>query len=106
MKLKWKVSEAPTGLYRSFQKRAWPMAFAGDDPYANIVCERSYTPDRARGNNLYGAKLKVYVRVPSAPFSDSWKWAKLREEFDLLSEAKEAAQSFFDRHPEYQPKGE
>ena len=31
MKLIWKVGEAPTGRYRSFFKRSWPLAYFAID---------------------------------------------------------------------------
>ena len=36
-KVKWKVASAPTGRYRSFERRGWPGAdYEGDIPAASI----------------------------------------------------------------------
>lgn len=45
-KIKWKVGEKPTGMYRAFQSREWPTAcYVVGDRYAfSISCEDEYRP--------------------------------------------------------------
>lgn len=64
-KLKWKISEAPTGRYRSFEHRPWPMALYPDGQLAaQIVCEdswhRSYKPRVAKSGEHPPLTLHVF----------------------------------------------
>jgi hypothetical protein len=100
VKLKWKVSDAPTGQYRSFQSRSWPAASANGQMVAQILCDDDYTPARARNEDSYG-ELVVIVTNRN---EENWKWLRLKARFATLSEAKIAAQAFFDNHSDWIPK--
>ncbi len=97
MKLKWKVGEAPTGRYRSFEKRGWPCAdFADGRCAAMIQCDDSYVPAAAREGNH--APLSVYIADYSA--GKSFKWRKLKLTAATLDEAKAIAANFWSKRPE------
>ena len=97
MKLKWTVSEAPTGRYRSFHKRGWPYAeFADGRNAAMIHCDDSYIPANVREGKH--APLFVYIADYSA--GDSFKWRKLKMNAATLDDAKAIAANFWTKRPE------
>ena len=102
MKYKWKVSEPPTGRYRSFHKRAWPSAYYLDPekrPAALMNCEKSYHPKEARSGNH--PELTVRVADHSQkPF----KWLVLKKHFATIDEAKDGFEEFRKKYPHIQPK--
>jgi len=74
MKLKWKVSEVPTGRYRSFHGRQWPSAsYVGTDkPAVYLSCEDDYIPAQVR----VGTHAPIWITMlhhnhPDQPVS--WK---------------------------------
>lgn len=84
IKIKWKVSSAPTGRYRSFDERAWPTAEYSDGTFcAYISCADEYTPERARGVN----ELIMHVADHS---KTEWPWLTVKERYKTLHEAKNA----------------
>lgn len=102
-KLKWTVGEAPTGRYRSFQKRAWPIGSLDGETAVFISCEDSYTPRLARGEAEH-APLRVSVTDRREAYKDgkgAWVVRRLKQEFKTLDEAKAAAQDFVDKFPEF-----
>lgn len=106
VKLTWRVAEAPTGRYRSFEPRAWPMAhYAGYDhlPAAYISCEDDYTPHRARTGDH--APLVVYVaqwrtREGAGPTFD---WRRLKSRPTDLGEAKALATRALENNVDFLP---
>lgn len=103
-KITWRVSEAPTGRYRSFHKRAWPMAYYNDcdKVAASIYCEESYHPSLVRCG-IHGPLTVRIADYSGANGSFVWKTLPLAK-YNTLVEAKAAAASFIDRHKEIQPK--
>lgn len=99
LKLKWKVSEARSGRYRSFQTRGWPSAYyLSGKPAAYISSpsrEDYYPPNVKTGNH---GPLKVYVAVPND--EGSFDWRPLNRDYATLAEAKEGASNFLSAHPE------
>lgn len=101
MRLKWKVGEAPTGRYRSFAHRSWPMAYDMDNPdkvIAYIVCEDSYVPRDAED----GRHAPLTIRV--ACYSDrevGFDWKALKGQSATLKEAKERAWRFAQANPSF-----
>lgn len=99
MKLIWKVGEAPTGRYRSFFKRSWPLAYfdkAKNFPAASISHAESYTAALAKADDI--GEIEIRVAIPKGT---SWDWARLKARAKNLDEAKKLAADFFERHPEY-----
>jgi hypothetical protein len=103
VKLKWKASEKPTGPYKCFQKRSWPVAHFGktDVTAASIYCEDQYVPSRVKlGEHK---ELIVRVAIRDAEKGPGWNWCNLKKRAATLEEAKAIAQDFFDRNPKYLP---
>jgi hypothetical protein len=103
VQVKWKVAEAPTGRYRSFEKRGWPSAsFKGTDRSAiAIYCDDSYTPQRAR-DGMHG-ELMVCIADYSVE-GPGFKWRTLKARFKTLDEAKAAGINALDKHSSFLPK--
>jgi hypothetical protein len=101
MKIKWKVSDIPTGRYRSFEKRAWPHAYYNDkneSPMAMILCEDAYIPSEIKEGNH--ALLDLYVADHSIK---PWKWRKTVRQFKTLKEAKAGLLRILKSNPELVP---
>lgn len=103
MKLKWKVSTPATGRYRSFQQRAWPSAYVGDQLMFALSCADEYRPADAKSG--CHAELKVYVYDYSLGKRER-KMGVLKARFTTLAAAKAGAEDFLARHPEMLPKEE
>lgn len=108
VKLKWKVAEAPTGRYRSFQKRGWPGAtYVGTTRVAVMLqCEDDYAPYRVRSNDhkpltVYVAQHYIMESTPDKRWS--FKWRKLVAHATTLEEAKALATKAIGAHPEFWP---
>ena len=99
IKLKWRVDPAPTGRYRSFQKRYWPSAeYTNQRPAFSIVCEDEYRPQNVKT----GEHKPLTVRV--AVYNErSFDWRTLKTRADTLADAKALAQRAIDQHPEWLP---
>jgi hypothetical protein len=95
--LKWKVDEAPTGRYRSFQSRGWPSAEYKDGrPAAAIYCEDSYEPANART----GKHAPLSVRVADHSVTP-WKWRTVKQRFATLQEAKDGITKLLEQFPKF-----
>lgn len=89
VKINWEVSQAPTGRYKSFHRRGWPVGFTTNTPHEQrilIQCEDEYIP----------AKVKSGEHKPLMLKFDCWKDKKmmlvgLANKFSTLKEAKAAA---------------
>lgn len=102
VKLKWRVSAAPTGRFRSFEHRSWPSAeWPNGAPAASLHCEDDYTPARGRGEHLH-APLIVYVKAYRADGS-GWDNRRLKGRPLTLAAAKELVDKFFDVMPDMRP---
>lgn len=106
VQLVWRVSDVPSGPFRGFQKRAWPMAyFKGTDNAAVMLgCDQAYRPkDVADGTH---PPLTVYIaQYNLPPGKGSFRWRKLVTTYTTLDDAKKAAVIAFDKHPQFIPKG-
>lgn len=110
-KLKWKVAESPTGMYRAFEKRNWPSAsYPNGDPALYISCDDEYVPARVRTGEH--AELHVSVaewHVPREPKKAAFTWRRMKGTFKTLDAAKAAGENLLARLPhlwpeEYRPK--
>lgn len=99
-KLKWKVGDAPTGRYRSFQERSWPSAtYAGSELMAvSIFSDASYTPELAK--NCERAPLTIQIADHS---QIPWVWRRLKKRVNSLDEAKELAMKALLASPNFIP---
>jgi hypothetical protein len=103
-KIKWVVSEAPTGRYRSFDERSWPSAHYNDEretPCAAIYCEDEYIPASAKSGKH--KPLDIRIADHSASATTSWTWRKLKAQAATLEEAKALVKDFLERHQEFTP---
>lgn len=106
VKLKWIVAEAPSGRYRSFEKRAWPSAEYKHTDFvaAYIACADSYRPADAKTGQH--SELSVYVAqwaTPPEPDKSPFTWRRLKARFATLDEAKAAAEKFLETHLSFRP---
>ena len=92
IKLIWKTPSAPTGRFRSFYKRNWPMAYyPNGEAAAMITCEDAYIPPKVKQGNH--EPLTVLIACWTEDVK-TFKWAKLREQMETLPKAKEATLKF------------
>jgi hypothetical protein len=98
VKIKWKVQEAPTGRFKSFHYRGWPLAETETgDVVFGVDCKDDYVPAKVKSGNHEPLRLRVAVRNNREVGFD---WATLKRDFATLSELKEAAKEFATRRPE------
>lgn len=110
LKLKWKVSEEPTGRYRSFEKRSWPTAYYGSEngkPAAFIYCSESYTAQRAKSGEC---ELKIVILNHNQDYVKSkgltaWVRCTLKKTVKTVAEAKETVYAFLESRPHWWPVG-
>lgn len=95
-KVKWKVSEAPTGRYRSFERRMWPTGDIDGKAAFYIACEDSYVPANVKCGNHAELRLSV-ARYDEQKIG--FTWFTFNKRFATLQEAKDFAQVFADKNP-------
>lgn len=104
-KIKWKAEAPPTGPYRSFYKRGWPMAeFSDGHMAARIECEDEYIPQNVREGKYSELTLYVADYRDKGPKAAKWCWVKVTKKFGTLTEAKAAVPRVYEKHPELLPK--
>lgn len=112
VKLKWTVAPAPTGRYRSFEKRGWPQCRyvlppSHDDafrPAASISSDTEYTPDAAKtGLDSWGDPVVLVVRI-AVHNERSFEWKRVKQSFNTLEAAKAAAEHLIQANPSFWPK--
>lgn len=87
--MRWRTSEKPTGRYRSFQRRAWPSLFDGEEIKAQIRCKDDYIP--AHIKDAKHSELEVWIAVPD---NGSFQWRRLIKRAKTLKEAKELGENY------------
>lgn len=95
--IRWRVSEAPAGPYRSFHGRAWPCAHWVNNSQvicAQIECKDDYRPAAARE----GSHSELAVRFADHSALPVWTWKRLKARFKTLDEAKAAIEEFLLKH--------
>jgi len=91
-KLIWKVDSAPTGPYRSFQKRGWPSAEFNGEMMIMLRSEDSYNPRSIASGDHAPIRVSVADRRPEHnEVKNGFTCKRLKGEFATLSEAKAAA---------------
>jgi hypothetical protein len=102
LKYRWKLPPAPTGRYRSFEKRGWPDAMVGDTCIASIHCEDNYVPRAVKVGKHKPLTISVRCeREVTAENRCKWRWRKLKGEFLTLADAKLAFAQFIEKYPEH-----
>lgn len=105
-KIKWKVSEPPSGKYRSFEPRGWPSAYFIDkeqNPAGYILCEDEYIPKNVKTGNHRTLALYVADYSKSNAETGRFVWRKAKKYFTTLQEAKEALDRIYKKYPEILP---
>lgn len=105
-KIKWKVSEAPSGPYRSFSKREWPDAWYEDESAcAAIYCDEEYEPSNVKTGNHPELTLRIamWLKESERDNRGAFEWRRLKMKFKSLKDAKAALLPFLKVHPEYMP---
>ena len=98
MKVKWKVSESPSGPFRSFTQRAWPSAEVNGKAAFTISCADEYVPALVKKGTH--AELLLHVAVYDS--EGKFKWQKFVKRFSTLTELKKFAQRYVNsREEEY-----
>lgn len=104
MKIKWTVSPAPTGRYRSFFSRAWPSASFECGSYAAVLsCVDEYVPSRVRSGDHAEIKITVALHGVKPP-EEGLKTVVLKRRAKTLDEAKSIVLEFYGENPKYTPK--
>lgn len=106
IKIKWEVSKAPSGKYRSFSKRTWPNASYEDgSACATIYCDEKYDPSLIKTGNHQELTLRVatWLKESERNGRAAFEWRQLKMKFKSLKEAKAALLPFLRNHPEYMP---
>jgi hypothetical protein len=100
-KVVWRVAEAPTGMYRSFEHRAWPSGtYTGtDEPAVHLMCADDYVPRHIKT----GQHAELTVRVADHSAKPRWQWRTLKRRCKTLQEAKELVETFLAQSPHYAP---
>ena len=102
-KIVWRICSVPTGRYRSFERRGWPMAYHGKDGpiAATISCEDDYCPrDVKTGNHQ-----ELTVRITDHSVRP-WKWKVARTKCKTLAEAKALVARILAQNPSFAPSTE
>lgn len=112
MNIIWRVQSAPTGKYRSFERRGWPHAYYEDGaPAAMITCDRDeYVPSRVKTGEH--APLRVHIADHSVRRGKSpeeaakypgFIWRRLTGQCKTLDEAKALAEQALDKFTNFKP---
>lgn len=107
MKLKWRVSDVPTGRYRSFERRGWPSAdFTNGDTAVGLYCKDEYRPADVKTGNHAEIVIRIadYSEPSNKETGAGFTWRQLKKRAATLAEAKELASKFFDKYPQFLPK--
>lgn len=100
MKIKWRSQPAPTGRYRSFEKRGWPHAeYENGKIAASIECEDEYIASNVKtgSHGLLTVRVADYSVTP-------WQWRKVKVKFETVEQAKAAVSSCLHQFSEFKPK--
>ena len=105
VKLKWYVQPAPTGLYRSFERRGFPSADYASLPRecaaVKLLCADEYIPSDVK----LGKHSEITIRIAFwHEDKQGFEWKTLRTKAKTLKEAKQYAEDFINTFPQVQPK--
>lgn len=93
--IKWKVGDKPTGRFRTFQDRSWPMASRGDNVLAAI-----YPVEKESYSARVAETTEVVIHVADHR-QQPWVWRRLVCRHRGVTSAKAAVQSFFELSPDW-----
>lgn len=101
-KIKWRVSPAPTGPFRSFHSRAWPYAeYSNGDSCAHIRCDESYRPADAKSGKHDELTLYIADWSVSTKEHKTFKWKRAVRKPATVDEAKLLLKELLDKYPHF-----
>jgi hypothetical protein len=99
------VADVPTGRYRSFDKRGWPMGYLHDEPVAALYCKDEYVPRKVQAEDHGPIKICVAQHfapgTPERKEHGGFRWLTLKRRARSLLEAKQLAHEILSDHPEW-----
>lgn len=102
-KLKWNVAPKPTGRFRSFEKRSWPMAeYPNGQTCAMIQCTDEYIPAQVKIGRH--APLTILIADYEDNNHGSFSWKRVNRKCATLEEAKHITACLLTAHPKKMPK--
>ncbi len=96
LKIVWRVSDPPTGMYRSFHHRSWPTASINGAPAFSISCEDSYYPPYVKT----GKHKPLFLLVADWRQPHSFTWKRFKKGFANLKEVKKFAEEWANKNPD------
>jgi len=105
IKIVWRVGEAPTGRYRSFERRSWPTAEYAESQKsaASISCEDEYRPANVKTGNHKELIVRVADWSPPEPGGAAFRWRTAKQRCKTLEEAKALALTILNANPQFSP---
>lgn len=103
-KLIWRVSEASTGRFRSFDRRSWPTASGANGAIRFCLsCDDEYVPMNVRDGNHGPITIRVAMKNPPELRAQKggFSWRTLKARAATLAEAKDICKRFVDSHPNW-----
>jgi len=95
VKIKWTVAPVPTGHYRTFHKRGWPVGWANDRNRVLISCPDEYSPAKVKT----GAHAPLTIKV-DVFHNGTMSLRTIRGTSATLADAKARALAFFQDNPD------
>ena len=97
--IRWEVSPKPTGLYRSFHRRGWPIGFHKETGQRVLIrCAEEYSPKAVREGTH--PPLTVCIDIWDKD-NGGLKLVILHAKPETLKDAKDLAEKFFKQRPEF-----
>jgi len=96
IKIKWEVSPTPTGLYRTFHRRRWPVGIVNGKNRVIFLCEDDYVPASVKAGNH--SPITILVDLFR---DDEMKLVTLKQTCPTLADAKDRAVKFFVANPHF-----
>lgn len=98
--IRWEVSPAPTGPYKSFSKRAWPIGFLKENERHRVLllCDDEYIPALVKSGDH--GEIKISLDVYNKTYG-TYKLVTLKRRAKTLSEAKKISEDFFLSNPKF-----
>ena len=105
MDIKWTAGDKPTGKYKSFSNRAWPMACLKNEresPVAGLVCEESYVSSSVDPSKPIYVRLAFYHSPEDRKTNGkgAFTWQTFNLPFNNLKEAKAGAVMLMKKYPQ------
>lgn len=103
-KVLWRVQQAPTGKYRTFESRGWPWAhYKNGRPAIALYCSGyAYSPRAIKAGTKYLFRLMVANHKPGD--GSAFRWVEFSGKYPMtLEEVKKIAEELLATHQEFWP---